>query len=107
MQDNDTTKTGLTKRDIVVAVSDEIGLTQREVSVVFESVLEVMSNGLAQGARVSLRELGTFEVKKAKEKLGRNPKQPEKTVVIPARATVKFRPAKVLKERVARLLPSL
>ena len=36
--------------------------------------------------------------------VGRNPKQPEKDVTIPARATVKFKAGKIMRQRV--LLPT-
>ena len=40
-----------------------------------------------------------------KAKIGRNPKDPDKDVPIPARAVVKFKPGKEMKEQVARTLP--
>jgi DNA-binding protein HU-beta/integration host factor subunit alpha len=36
-----------------------------------------------------------------KAKIGRNPKNPAKDVVIPSRAAVRFKPGKELKEKVA------
>jgi len=56
---------------------------------------------------VVLRNFGTFEIRVAKAKIGRNPNNPEKDVPIPARAIVKFKPGKELKEKVATLLPEL
>ena len=40
-------------------------------------------------------------------KVGRRDRDPEKEVTIPPRAVVKFRPGKEMKEKVAKLLPSL
>ncbi len=97
----------LTKRDLVVSVSDQTGFTQKQVAAVIDVLLEKVVDGLAKGGRVSLRELGTLEVKERKAKVGRNPKKPDHEVIIPARATVKFRPATLLQNRVARLLPEI
>jgi nucleoid DNA-binding protein len=41
-----------------------------------------------------------FEVRLTKSRIGRNPNKPDKDVVIPARATVKFKPGKVMRQRV-------
>jgi nucleoid DNA-binding protein len=39
--------------------------------------------------------------------VGRNPNKPEDSFVIPARATVKFKPGKIMKERVLKLSATL
>ncbi|NRB73853.1 MAG: HU family DNA-binding protein, partial [Verrucomicrobiales bacterium] len=48
-----------------------------------------------------------FQVTKTKPKIGRNPNKPDAAVPIPARAVVKFKPGKELKEKVAKVLPEL
>jgi DNA-binding protein HU-beta/integration host factor subunit alpha len=47
-----------------------------------------------------MRNFGTFHVRETKAKIGRNPKNPGKDVPIPARAAVKFKPGKEMKEKV-------
>ena len=69
--------------------------------------LDNITSHLAQNNEVVLRNFGTFEVRVAKAKIGRNPNNPEKDVPIPARAIVKFKPGKELKVKVATLLPEL
>jgi DNA-binding protein HU-beta/integration host factor subunit alpha len=44
-----------------------------------------------------------FKVKITKAKIGRNPRAPEKDVVIPERAQVKFTAGKVMRESVLKL----
>jgi DNA-binding protein HU-beta/integration host factor subunit alpha len=53
---------------------------------------------------VALRNFGAFEVKEMRAKIGRNPKDPSKNVPIPARAVVKFKAGKEMKEKVASML---
>lgn len=97
----------VTKRDLVVQISDQTGLTQHQVFDVIQLFIDNVTSHLAQNADVVLRNFGTFEVLTRKSKIGRNPRKPEKSVQVPARAVVKFTPGKDLKERVRQLLPVL
>ena len=95
----------ITKRDLVVRISNETGLTQQQVFDVVQKTLNAVTLELAQGNTVVMRNFGTFEVRQTKAKVGRNPKDPGKDVPIPPRAVVKFKPGKEMKEKVARILP--
>ena len=95
----------ITKRDLVVRISNQTGLTQQQVFDVVQKTLDAVTLDLAQGNTVVVRNFGTFEVRQTKAKVGRNPKDPGKDVPIPPRAVVKFKPGKEMKEKVARILP--
>ncbi|MDA8634275.1 integration host factor subunit beta [Verrucomicrobiales bacterium] len=97
----------ITKRDLVIQISNQTGLTQQEVFSVLQSFIEEVTGNLATNNDVVLRNFGAFQVTKTKPKIGRNPNNPEKAVPIPARAVVKFKPGKMMKERVAKVLPEL
>lgn len=97
----------ITKRDLVVDITDKTGLTQQQVFNVLQMFLDEVSNHLSHNDEIVLRNFGTFEIRVAKQKVGRNPNKPGKDVVIPARAVVKFKPGKDLKEKVAQLLPDI
>ncbi len=97
----------ITKRDLIVQVTNSTGLTQQQVSEVVQHFVDEVSRHLANNDEVVLRNFGSFETRVAKAKVGRNPNAPEKAVPIPARVVVKFKPGKELKERVAQLLPQL
>jgi nucleoid DNA-binding protein len=90
----------LTKRNLVISVSEELNLVQQDVSQVIQKTLDYIVESLAKGQDVELRNFGVFEVKLTKARIGRNPNKPEIDVVIPARATVKFRPGRVMQRRV-------
>ena len=90
----------LTKRDLVVRISNETGLVQQEVFDVVQKTLEYITDALSEGQNVELRNFGVFEVRLTKSRVGRNPNKPEKDVVIPARATVKFKAGKIMRQRV-------
>lgn len=95
----------ITKRDLVTRLSNETGLTQQEVFSVVQGALDAITEELAQGNSVVMRNFGAFQVREVKGKIGRNPKDPGKDVPIPPRAVVKFKPGKEMKEKVARILP--
>lgn len=90
----------LTKRDMVVRISKEVGITQHQAFDVIQKALDSITESLAAGNNVELRNFGVFEVRLTKPRLGRNPKKPEIGVTIPARAIVKFSAGKVMREKV-------
>jgi nucleoid DNA-binding protein len=97
----------ITKRELVIEIADKTGLTQQQVFNVVQFFVDDIIEHLANNREVVLRNFGTFEVKVTKPKVGRNPNDPTKDVPIPARAVVKFKPGKELKDKVAQILPSL
>jgi nucleoid DNA-binding protein len=95
----------MTKRDLVVLISEETGLVQQEVLDVVQKTLDHICDALADGRNVELRNFGVFEVKVRKARIGRNPNRPETDVPIPRRAVVKFKPGKEMREAVLKLSP--
>ncbi len=93
----------ITKRELVERVSENTEFPQKQVASIVQNTLDVLSNALGTGRTIELRNFGTFKVKLNKSRIGHNPKKPEKEVIIPAKAIVKFRAGKELKERVERL----
>ena len=90
----------ITKNNLVKTISDKTGLTQQEVFSVVQLTLEGITEGLATGNNVELRNFGVFEVRLTKKRVGRNPKKPQETVEIPPRAIVKFSAGKIMRQRV-------
>ena len=76
-----------TKQDIVKKVSKKLDINSDEVKVVFESVLETISEIICQEnylSRIEIRNFGVFEVKPTKAKpKARNPKTNEEIYVPP------------------------
>lgn len=95
----------VTKRDLVIKVSDKIEMTQQQVFDVIQLFIDEVTDSLAEGDDVVLRNFGSFQITVTKPKIGRNPKKPETPVEIPARAIVKFKPGKEMKDRVADARP--
>ncbi|MCX6884492.1 MAG: HU family DNA-binding protein [Verrucomicrobiota bacterium] len=95
----------LTKRDLVVRISEKTQLIQLDVLKVVQLTLKQIADALANGDKVELRNFGVFEVKTRKARIGRNPNSPEKDVPIPQRSVVKFKPGKDMRAAVLKIQP--
>jgi len=93
----------LTKRDIVVAISNQTGMVQHDVFDVVQRTLDHITNSLANNVAVELRNFGVFQPRLTKPRVGRNPNEPGSSFVIPPRATVKFKAGKIMRQRVEKL----
>jgi len=93
----------MTKRDLVIKISNETSLIQQDVKSVVQKLLDHITTAVVRGETIELRNFGVFEVKLRKPRIGRNPNDPGKDVVIPARAVVKFKPGKEMREKVLKL----
>src|SRR6195256_6704497 len=93
----------LTKRDIVVAISNQTGMVQHQVFDVVQRTLDKITDSLAKNVPVELRNFGVFQPRLTKPRVGRNPNQPGSSFVIPPRATVKFKAGKIMRQRVEKL----
>ena len=91
----------MTKRDMVVRIAKETGLIQEDVYGVIQRTLDMIVESLAAGEHVELRNFGVFQLKERKQRVGRNPNRPEQVVAIPSCQVVKFKPGKVMKQRVS------
>jgi nucleoid DNA-binding protein len=81
-------------------------MIQQQVLDVVQKTLDYISESVAQGKKVELRNFGVFEVKIRKARVGRNPNRPDADVPIPKRAVVKFKPGKEMRESVLKLTPA-
>ena len=99
----------ITKRELAINITNKLGakgieLTQQDVLEVVQTLIDEVTDSLSKGDSVVMRNFGAFQVREMKAKIGRNPKNPGKDVPIPARAVVKFKPGKEMKEKVASTL---
>lgn len=90
----------LTKRDIVVELSNETGLVQHEVVELLQRLLDLIVRSLSEGKDVELRNFGVFSVRLTKERLGHNPKDPSVFMTVPSRVLVKFKCGKTMRQKV-------
>ena len=86
-----------------MTISNETGLVQHQVFDVVQRTLDHLTDALAKGDTVELRNFGVFEVRLTKARVGRNPNKPGSSFVIPPRATVKFKSGKIMRQKVSNL----
>jgi len=93
----------MNRRDLILRLTNRLaqshGLTQVQIHTVLDEAIREMAEALVQGESLEFRNFGIFEVKTVKGRLGRNPRQPERTVKIPPHRTVRFKPGQTLKKR--------
>lgn len=90
----------LTKKDIVGKIAEETGVKQIQVKKVVQKTFDCITDALAKGQKIELRNFGVFKVKTRRARIGRNPRTGV-TVQVPPRKAVVFRPGMVMKKKVA------
>ena len=93
-----TIKTAMTKTEIVNKISENTGISKKEVAIVVESLMETVKESLLKREHISLRGFGNFIIKRRAEKTARNI-QKNTTVIIPAHDYPSFKPAKEFVEK--------
>lgn len=90
----------MTKRELVVQIGKKTGLLQRDIAKILELALAGIIESLARGETVEFRNFGVFKIQRRKSRVGRNPRRPLDTVVIPERRVVKFKSGKIMRRRI-------
>ena len=85
-----------TRNDIIEAISDNVGLSFSDSSVIIEEIFELIISELEQGKEVKISSFGTFSVRHKKQRIGRNPKTGLEAS-INARNVVTFSSSNILK----------
>jgi len=93
----------VTKKNIVEKVSTRTGLTQIDTKIVLASLLDAVSESLANGMGIELRGFGRFKVKEKKPRTAHNPRTRELVEVKGGFKPV-FEASRTLRERVNKSL---
>lgn len=89
----------MTKKDIVMKVSNDTNVAQIDVKKVVQKTLDAIVESLERGETVELRNFGVFKVKSRRGRIGRNPRTGEE-VQVPEKKVVVFKPGLILKGKV-------
>jgi DNA-binding protein HU-beta len=89
----------MNKAELVGAIADKSETSRVVVDLVVSSLLEVVKEQISAGHPVRLVGFGTFNLKQAKARQGRNPRTGE-PIDIPARRVPHFKPGTGFKEAV-------
>jgi nucleoid DNA-binding protein len=88
----------MTKKDIILKVSDDTNLKQIDVKKVVQRTFDCIVEALARGEKIELRNFGVFKVKQRKSRTGRNPRTGQ-VVPVPPRKAVVFKPGLEMKKK--------
>jgi len=89
----------MNKSNLVDVMAADAGISKAAAKKSLESFLENVQGALKKGDRVSLVGFGSWSVTRRAAREGRNP-QTGKTIQIPAKNVVKFRPGSDLQKSV-------
>ena len=89
----------MTKKDIVLKISDATNLKQIDVKKVVQSTFDYITEALVRGEKIELRNFGIFKLKQRRSRTGRNPRTGE-AVPVPPRKVVVFKPGLDMKKMV-------
>ncbi len=90
----------MTKSELIeVLTRQQPQFTSKDIESAVKTILEAMSQSLANGERVEIRGFGSFSLHFRPPRMGRNPKSGE-AVSLPPKHVPYFKPGKQLRERV-------
>jgi integration host factor subunit alpha len=88
----------VTRKELAVAVNEQLGISQRNSSDIVDTIFAVLKDSLVEGESVKLVQFGTLTVRDKSPRRGRNPRTGE-SMTITKRQMISFRPSKQLRER--------
>lgn len=89
----------MTKQQLIEELASRSDLTKRAAGDALNALLDIITEALARGEKVTLTGFGTFLVRQRAARMGRNPQTGE-PLHIPAQTTPAFRAGSALKESV-------
>ena len=90
----------MTKAELIDSITAKLAMRKKDVAPIVDEVFSHIQNALAKGDKCTFVGFGVFEVRERAAREGRNPQDPSKVVVIPAKKVPVFRPGKDLKDSV-------
>lgn len=83
----------MNKSELIKSVAEQTSVTQEMVKKVINATFEIIEKATMEEGRVAIAEFGVFKKHESAARTGRNP-QTGKSIDIPAKTTMKFKPSK-------------
>ena len=90
----------MNKAELVAKMAEVSGLTKKDAEASLNAFMETVEETLVDGGKVQLVGFGTFDVRERKPRKGRNPRNPDQVIEIPASKAPVFKAGKTLKEKI-------
>lgn len=92
----------MTKTELINRLKNDLGYSEAEASRIVDAMMDVMTESLSQGDKITLPGVGSMAVVERAPRKGRNLQTGEE-LDIPASRNIKFSPGKRLKEALTSL----
>jgi len=86
------------KAELVSKMAEKSGLTKKEAEAALNAFMSSVQDALVNNEKVQLVGFGTFETRERAARQGRNPRDPEQVIDIPASKAPVFKAGKGLKD---------
>ncbi|MBN4067532.1 MAG: DNA-binding protein [Alkaliphilus sp.] len=90
----------MNKAQLVSKMAEKCELTKKDTEAALNAFMASVEETLVEGEKIQLVGFGTFEVRDRKPRKGRNPRNPDQVIDIPASKAPVFKAGKTLKEKV-------
>lgn len=88
----------MNKGELVASMAEKSGLSKKQAESALNAFMLSVEEALVSGDKVQLVGFGTYEVRQRAERQGRNPRNPEEVIEIPASKAPVFKAGKGLKD---------
>jgi DNA-binding protein HU-beta/integration host factor subunit beta len=99
MYDKERLMATVTKKELVIAVSEKTGAKQSIAKSVVQAFLDQIIEELEKGNKIELRDFAVFNTKMRKARKARNPRTGEE-IFAPAKKVVTFKAGRLMRERI-------
>lgn len=82
----------MNKTELITAVAEKCVMPKTEAKKAVDATIEALAAAMAEGDRVAIPGLGTFNITERGERTGKNPRTGEQ-ITIAAKKVVKFKPS--------------
>lgn len=90
----------MNKTDLVSKMAEKTEMKKKDAEKLLNAFIETVQEELVSGEKVQLVGFGTFETRERAARKGRNPRNPEQEIDIPASKVPAFKAGKSLKDAV-------
>ena len=88
----------MNKAELVSKMAEKSGLTKKEAEAALNAFMSSVQDALVNNEKVQLVGFGTFETRERAARQGRNPRDPDQVIDIPASKAPVFKAGKGLKD---------
>ncbi len=90
----------MNKAELIASIAEKAEMSKKDAEISLNAFIDAVEEALVKGDKVQLVGFGTFAVRDRKARKGRNPRNPEQVIDIPASKAPVFKAGKSLKELV-------